>query len=414
MVITGQSHPFTYLNVALRSWASRRQNLQRHTPTIRQANDTMPEAARRRLRKQVESNGDNSRTGAARKASTCPPHTGTLAASPQASSSFSTVPAEILTGVGIFPPLSGVVGLRVYDSVWQRLGLGHDGPAIRLLEALLTTRNDDLVFHVWSVLQASVFRYKTRRSAIPYFLAAVILNHARRTFWFGCPAAGFFVLPLPGEDWRLLRTRPDLFLGHVVHAVTGWSGVTAALQKRCWDGLAGGLAAFLTMDSVPHHHLQSVLRRAATRRAKDVAATLFLVWLFSCIEFAVCQASATIAIGSAVWALRAQPLLLRRVMLGPSPGSGPGTRTSGWVLLFGWSHMVVYPWRGLLPMAVRSVQPRRPGVFLSFVLAVVVMDTLLRHRSRLYLAMETSGLFVFLGFLGLSVCMIASSGRSRR
>ncbi|CAK7236038.1 hypothetical protein SCUCBS95973_009469 [Sporothrix curviconia] len=318
------------------------------------------------------------------------------------SSSFFTVPSVVFTGVGTFPPWSDAVGRRVYDTIRPRLGEDAHRASCRLLESIFTATAADegLLAHTWAVLQASVF-HKSTAAAIPYFAAAVVVNHARRTFWFGRAAAGFFAArPQPDEDWRLLLARPDVFLEDVAKQVVRRGVlllVVALLQKRAWDVLAGGLpAAFLLADNADSADSEPRrLVRTVRCRAKDVAATLFLVWLASCVEYAVAQTSATLAIGTAVWKLARSGSrgLLARVVLGASPSlSVPASTT--WLVLFAWRQMVVYPWTGLGPMVVRSVaRPvRQPGVLLCVVSVALAMATLLRYRSRLYIAIETSGL----------------------
>ena len=325
---------------------------------------------------------------------------------------------------GGLPPCSNILGQRIYDYVSRHV---QDGPAGQLLEALLTAKEGHLM-HVWAILRASVFRGGTVTSAIPYFAAAVVLNHARRTLWFGNAAAGFFVLPQPDDDWRLLLARPDVFLEDVVKAVRGGKFLQAILLKRAWDILAGAVTASLLMadDGTLLHmttravtllpmNKRDAVSRTLVRRVKDVAATLFVVWLFSCIEYANAQASAMLAIGYAVWMMLRVPSkggldLLLRILFGGS------TTTTVWVLFFAWLQLVVYPWTGLVLLVVRSLANpfRRPGVLLSLTFAFVAMDTVLRYRSRLYIVIETSGLFVFLGYAGISALLVIASRMERR
>ncbi|CAK7243959.1 MAG: hypothetical protein STHCBS139747_005492 [Sporothrix thermara] len=329
---------------------------------------------------------------------------------PVSSSSFFSVPSVGLTGVGIFPPWSGIAGRYIYDALGQRMShqACEGGAVAKALVPVFTFINDDgLLVSAWAVLQSSVFRRgSSTSSAVPYFAAAVVLNHARRTVCFGCAAAGFFVRPQPADDWRLLLARPDVLLGDVVRAVGGPGfALISLLQKSLWDVLAGVLPAvyLLVTDetSTPRLFPQSRLGRTIRCRSRDVATTLFLVWLAACVEYAVAQASGTLAIAVAVWKM----LQMKQQM--------------------GWSFgqlMVVYPFTGLLPLLVRSVQRpvAQPGVLLCLLSTVVVMDTLLRYRSRLYIAIETSGLFIFLGYGVLSALLIAADrqvkwwGRQKR
>ena len=318
------------------------------------------------------------------------------------------------------------------------------GAVAKALVPVFTFINDDgLLVSAWAVLQSSVFRRgSSTSSAVPYFAAAVVLNHARRTVCFGCAAAGFFVRPQPADDWRLLLARPDVLLGDVVRAVGGPGfALISLLQKSLWDVLAGVLPAvyLLVTDetSTPRLFPQSRLGRTIRCRSRDVATTLFLVWLAACVEYAVAQASGTLAIAVAVWKMLQMKQQmgwsfgqLVRVVMG---GGSLQTTTASlpflsplsslfWLLLFAWRQMVVYPFTGLLPLLVRSVQRpvAQPGVLLCLLSTVVVMDTLLRYRSRLYIAIETSGLFIFLGYGVLSALLIAADrqvkwwGRQKR
>lgn len=384
----------------------------------------MVEPIRRRTRRQAAADEDDSHDSAPSSSAPAPPRStiNTLKPSPTsstvASSSFFSVPTAILTGVGL-PPLGRLLGQRIYGCISCHV---QDGPASQLLEALLTAK-EGLLIHVWAILQASVFRDNTVRSAVPYLAAAVVLNHARRTLWFGDAAAGFFVLPQPDDDWRLLLARPEVFLEDAVKAVMAGGFMRAMLLKRTWDILAGAVTASLIMadDATLLRSMtravvllappkRAAVTRTLVRRAKDVVATLFVVWLFSCIEYAVAQASATLAIGYAVWMMLRVPGkggldLLVRILFGGS------TATTAWVILFGWLQLVVFSWTGLAPLVTCSLSNplRQPGVLLALTFAVAAMNTVLRYRSRLYIAIETSGLFVFLAYAGISALLVVSN-----
>ncbi|CAK7262588.1 hypothetical protein SEPCBS57363_000143 [Sporothrix epigloea] len=345
-------------------------------------------------------------------------------ASAVVTSSFFFIPTVVFTGVGFFPPWSGKAGRRNYDRIWPRRSRQHDAADL-LVQALLTPTDEHdegdecLLGHARAVLQASVFRHGTA-AAIPYFAVAVVLNHARRTLWFGSAAVGFFARPQPLDDWRLLLARPDVFLEEMVRMVGKRSFIMSLLQKTAWDLVAGGLAAtFLLSGHIP----RSRLRRTLSCRAKDVAATVFLVWLASCIEYAVAQASTTLALGTALGLMAASPstsgLLVRELK------SGMAVQSLGFLsflgilgslgiqLLFVWRQMVVFPWTGLVPMIAQSARRPldQPGVLLSLLVAVLAMDTLLRYRSRLYILIEMSGFFLFLGYGTLSAMVIEADRR---
>ncbi|KJR82121.1 uncharacterized protein SPSK_03435 [Sporothrix schenckii 1099-18] len=333
-----------------------------------------------------------------------------------ASSSFFTVPTAVLSGVGL-PPISGIVGRCIYNRVARHV---REGPARQCLQCILTAK-DGLLVHVWAVLQASVFRGHAATAAAPYLLAAVVLNHARRALFFGHPAAGFFVRPQPDDDWRLLLARPDVFVEDVVKAVERGAYLQAVAWKGVWDMLGAAMAIAATANDAAPHSLPLIqsknkaVARTLVRRAKDVAATLFTVWLFSSIEYAVAQASATLAVGYAAWTMlrvpgKGGPDRLASILFDKS------LRTQASILLFCWLQMVVYPVAGLAPLVARSVSRplQRPGVLPALAFACVAMDTVVRYRSRLYIAIETSGLFVFLGYVCISAMMVGANRMGRR
>ncbi|KIH89989.1 hypothetical protein SPBR_00735 [Sporothrix brasiliensis 5110] len=333
-----------------------------------------------------------------------------------ASSSFFAVPTAVLSGVGL-PPFGGIVGRWIYSRVARHV---RYGPARQCLQCVLTAK-DGLLVHVWAVLQASVFRGHAATAGVPYLLAAVVLNHARRTLFFGHPAAGFFVRPQPDDDWRLLLARPDVFVDDVVKAVERGAYLQAVVWKGVWDALGAAMAIAATANENAPRWLPLIqsknkaVARTLAHRAKDIAATLFTVWLFSSFEYAVAQASTTLAVGYAVWTMlrvpgKGGPDRLARLLFGGCLSAEAS------ILLFCWLQMVVYPVAGLAPLVVRSVSRplQRLGILLALAFAFVAMDTVVRYRSRLYISIETSGLFVFLGYVGISAIMVGANRMGRR
>ncbi|CAK7568336.1 MAG: hypothetical protein SEPTF4163_006323 [Sporothrix epigloea] len=375
----------------------------------------MAAVVRRRLRKVRKLDDGAGRASSARASAAA------AAASTVMTSSFFFIPTVAFTGTGFFPPWSGRAGRQIYNRIRPRRR--QHNAADLLVLAILTPTDEQiegdngLLSHAWAVLQATVFCHETAAAVVPHFAAAVALNHARRTLWFGSAAVGFFARPQPVDDWRLLLARPDVFLDEMVRMVGKQSAIMALLQKTAWDVVAGGLAAMFLLSS--HTPLHSRLGRTLSCRAKDVATTVFLVWLASCIEYAVAQASTTLAMGTALGLLAARPtasgLLVRELQRRSGVQSLGFFGPPGLQLLFAWRQMVVYPWTGLIPMIARSARRPldQPGALLSLLVAVLAMDTLLRYRSRLYIFIEMSGFFLFLGYGILSVLAIVADRRMK-
>lgn len=344
-------------------------------------------------------------------------------------SSFFSVPTAVLTGVGVLPPLTTAAARYIYNGVAGQPQGQPDAPAHALAAGLLTGdtagANTSISAPIWVLLTTRVFRSSCGRSA-GLIAAAAVLNHARRALGCGRALAGFFALrPDPAEDWRLVLARPDVFLEAVLLAAEGRGGgvgggvgrgafpaylLRAALEKRLWDVLAGGLAAlFLAADeaSPPQRpSLQSTLRR----RGRDIAAVVFVVWLLSCIEFALAQASTAVAIAYGLYAMTlaggktAHPRLLVAMLQRHAPAAA----------LVAWLHLIVYPAASLAPLVGRAglgcaVRHRRVGVLASLAVGGAAMYVVLRYRSRLYIAIETSGLFVFLGNAGVVALLAVGS-----
>ncbi|EPE03051.1 hypothetical protein F503_08665 [Ophiostoma piceae UAMH 11346] len=280
-------------------------------------------------------------------------------ASPQHTSSFSDIPYFVITG-----------GTRSLDDVWAML-------------QRLTTRSPSTAV------------------TLVFALAATIANHARRTIFYGWPLAGFLALRTEfADDWRLVLSRPDIFVETVL-ADANWSSLGfMVLAKVVWDNatLFGAEICFPDNGQPPPEEADAMFQLTA--------AVLYMVWFLSAIETAIAQSSCAVALAwSVVSLMRDNPSLLMRIAVKHKLGAA----------------LLAYPSvyfinAGLVPTvvgAVRNSLRRKPGVLLLILSIVGSLHTLLVHRSRLYIAIEASGFFVFMTTLGVSMALLLAAQKSR-
>lgn len=377
-------------------------------------------------------------------------------------SSFAEVPAVVLTGVGLAPFMSSRLGRRLYgcgsrvvraSRLAAVLFAGGNtaavtGAAADVVQVVVTGRDGQdsargLVAPTWTTLQAYVFRHGWP-CGCAYLLAAVLLHHVRRTLW---PGLGGYVLADAGEDWRLVLARPDVFLEQVL-ATASWPRLLqSSAQKRAVDVIAGGgCALFLAADddglavavqqavaSHGHGHGHGAAARTVMRRAKDAAAVILLLWLFSCVEYAVVRIFDVGALFFAVGSLLRSGAKAKAEAQAEAEAEAEtdvltealrralARDTVSAALLF-WSQLVAYPAWGVCPLLWTAVHAavggrrrrRQPGLLVAVLAAIAAMYALLRYRSRLYIAIETSGLFVVLAFAALSGLLVLADVRDRR
>ena len=253
------------------------------------------------------------------------------------------------------------------------------------------------------MLQRLAARPPSTPATLVYALVVTIVNHARRTLFYGQPHAGFLALRTDfADDWRLVLSRPDLFFETVLKD-TSWSSLgSMALAKVVWDNAAlfGAEICFLPDGQpTPDEADDAVFQLAA--------AVLYMVWLLSAIETSVAQSSTALALAWSVTSLaRDNPSLLMRTAakhkLGASLLVCPAAYFIG---------------AGLVPTvvgAVRNSRRRKPGVLLAILGIVGSLHTLLVHRSRLYIAIEASGFFVFMTTLGVSAALLLAAQKNRQ
>ncbi|OAA56147.1 hypothetical protein SPI_07758 [Niveomyces insectorum RCEF 264] len=357
---------------------------------------------------------------------------------PNGSASLFSAPVVLFTGTGFAP---------FCDRLCQKLARARFIPdrsataadpsvaANVLFKALLTTTKttatatatatghrgqDDcrvpsgLLGPAWIILRASVFRHGTR-TALPYLFAAVVFHHVRRTFWPGCPGAGGYLFHQPDEAWRLVLVRPDVFLETTLAAAGSQPGLSFFLQgaqKRSWDLVAGGAAAlvitaddavlfararlFVATAFVSDAHLRTLIHRI-----RDAYIVVFLVWFFSCVEYAIARTSHALALWYACYVLATVNHGSGRAVLSRQLNDYPIA-----AVVFAWSQLAAYTVGGIVPLVqaavVCAIRQRQPVLLWSLVSIAVTLYALLCYRSRLYIVIEMGGFFLFLGYLGLS------------
>ncbi|EFX06392.1 hypothetical protein CMQ_6713 [Grosmannia clavigera kw1407] len=363
-------------------------------------------------------------------------------------SSFTEIPTLVLTGVGL-APFGGGLGQRLYcygneatkmSRVASLLFSGCDaavtGAACSIARSVSTGLDEKgsgrgLVAPVWTMMQAYMFR-GGGTSGAAYLAVAVLLHQVRRTL---CPELGDYVLSNAGEDWRLVLARPDVFLEQVLVTASWRRLLQSSVQKRALDVVAGGGCSLLLAadDGVLAAVVQRgigllsrgghpAMARTVMRRIKDTAAMVLVLWLFSCIEYAMTRVFSSGALAYAVGSM-----LLSAAGDGAVDGAAAANRAvleraltqdSVSAVLLAWSQLVAYPIWGIFPLLCTAVgaavDRRQPGLLVAVLAASASMYALLQYRSRLYIAIETSGLFVVLTFSALSGILLAADARCKR
>ncbi|KAL2270674.1 hypothetical protein VTJ83DRAFT_45 [Remersonia thermophila] len=270
----------------------------------------------------------------------------------------------------------------------------------------------------------------TYRAALTNLFLAAMLAHVQRTL---LPRRIASILLPPGgtaplEHIRLARTNPDVFVAEALGRRAGAAGrytLRSALKREvgrwAWEaGVAGWLAREVERagghqqaasgpegpESPEERRLRA--RREARQRA---VAVMRLLWVLMEVEHAF-----ALGMDVAAWAVAGCKLLAG--LQGGAEAADAGRRAF-WAAVgaAGWFRVTLAAWMlgdavggRLWPLGaaswgrLRQGCPGLAGVLLGVPAAVLMV---LRYRSTFFIALQLSGLFVFLAYIGVGAVGLA-------
>lgn len=255
--------------------------------------------------------------------------------------------------------------------------------------------------HTWPLLKSALLADGYQAAAL-YIGIGILLNHVRRILF---PWLGTYMFYNPMEDLRLVRARPDVFLNQAFAFSWSWV-VFSYAQKRVCDILGRFLMDALLVNSGVVTAKVSGLpdRRHVPERTLQAFKVCYVLWALAALDFIFARSVNTFSFVTAF-----QQLL--------SGGTAERTALSHILEIHRLKlpligvQVVGYITTGLLPMAYISVQcalTGRPGLLLVSVAVAAGASATIRFRSRLYIALELSSMFVALGFAIVAAMLLAA------
>ncbi|KAK4249188.1 hypothetical protein C7999DRAFT_12980 [Corynascus novoguineensis] len=273
------------------------------------------------------------------------------------------------------------------------------------------------------------------RRAIMHLVIAATLNHVRRVLFPGimggnhhhlCCAATGDDGGSPLEDLRLAMSNPDVFVAAALAGCSGGGGRRGWWEWLGWflQAAGGGLlvkwAVDLAIGSVFKKLLLSAVvvdagwaremkERDINERARRnqhharlaVVKVGYLVWLLVTVEYAF-----TRAVNAAAWLVACCKSLSGEEMGRlASRKAMERKRLEGSLVICQVVHYLMTRFGPLLWRSSQSAGRGQPGSLLALMGIVWGVWILLRYRSTFFIALQVSGVFVFLGYLlvGFSV-----------
>ncbi|EOO00294.1 hypothetical protein UCRPA7_4223 [Phaeoacremonium minimum UCRPA7] len=248
--------------------------------------------------------------------------------------------------------------------------------------------------NLWRRTNPALFR-DGYRTAFLQFGIAVLVHHIRRIL---VPWLGAWMYNDPLEGLRLARGNPEVFLDEMLDFSWPWLAFMY-IQKWAFD-LAGAYLAgllVLTNGRLPwRFRAQPQASPLLPKRAMATAKVCYLAWMLACAEYMFARTLSTVSFGIAYAKLG----LL-------SPANSANRAALDLVLRKHWSkaplnacQLVAYTARGVIPMVVGAVANAargRPGLLLALSTLGGGVWMVIRYRSRFFIALEMSSMFVVIG-----------------
>ncbi|KAK4041219.1 hypothetical protein C8A01DRAFT_15000 [Parachaetomium inaequale] len=245
------------------------------------------------------------------------------------------------------------------------------------------------------------------RTAFTLLLTAATLAHIRRILvpWLG--QYTWHAHPL--DDLRLAVSNPEVFMEEMLGYRWRWV-VGGYLAKGGCDVFGGWLSRFLLLSQqeavdggrLPPQHEAEGQRGRGREGWFELASVGYLVWVLVAVEYVFAS-----GMNTAAWLVVCYKLLA---------GDEVGRVAFGKVLERNWVKMPLVMWQlvyylkaGVGPLLWRSVRCAargQLGLLMGVMAAVGGVWTLLRYRSTFFIALEVSGVFVFLGYLLAGVVVL--------
>jgi hypothetical protein len=314
-------------------------------------------------------------------------------------SSFSSIPSQVYDSSDIFQPIkflgSSPAGRLLHKTTRSVVQQIADADVFRgFVASPALTSGLGHTPDTWELLRSSLISdgYGT---AISYIIISILVHHIRRVLF---PWLGSYMFLSPMEDLRLCRSRPDVFLAESLSFSWSWAVISPA-QKLAFDAVGA-----LAMQQAVGDSNQRVRRQDVASHAARIGA---LVWLLAAAEYAISRTVTTYT------------FLL--AMLRPLVRGSEAERTV--VAAEVWSHplklgLVVLPQTisyllvGVLPLLRSAVASallaRRPALLLVILFLATGAWTMLRYRSKLYIAIELGNMFVVLWWAFVSAAFLAT------
>jgi hypothetical protein len=227
--------------------------------------------------------------------------------------------------------------------------------------------------------------------AAAYLITGILLNHVRRIL---APWLGSYIFQGPVEHLRLTRSRPDLLLEEAL--TRPWQSFAVSIAVKALVDLAAATAVdYLAAN--PGGVVHGKASRPSHSKPRDIARLVYVVWALAAAEYVLDRSAHTLALARACWRLvRGTPAqrtvfcqILRSHMA-----------AAAWALL----QAYLYIARGVVPtlrLALVAATRGRPGLLVTVAGAAVSVRWVLQWRSRLFIVLETEGLWVMLGSVAL-------------
>ena len=253
----------------------------------------------------------------------------------------------------------------------------------------------------------SIFLADGFRCAAAYVLIGIILNHVRRTLF---PWLGNFTFLNPMEDLRLALERPDVFLKDTL--LFDWSyAFFSFAQKHAWDVMSALSLRYVVQTDgrpplgdlyIPSSDMAE--SKQVWERHTPVARVGCLLWLLGTAEYVFTRVMYTLIFLVAFWKLLRgnetdQAILWRLISDHP------------FKTLFIVSHSRDYLRDGICPAiyaSARCAASGRPGLLFTLLSVLGAVVAVIKYRSRFFIALQMSGLFLALGYASVALALLAA------
>lgn len=244
------------------------------------------------------------------------------------------------------------------------------------------------------------------RVAFLQAVVAILINHIRRTL---VPWLGAFMFYHPMDDLRLALSNPDVFVDQTLSYSWSWA-FFSHLQTYLFGVLAILTTQVLLLNNgrLPRS-TQERFRSSPRAVIVSLEGAMHLcriatgVYMLMTLDYIFCRGTHTISCLIAVSKLlagnKAEHQALSQALVAPW-SKVPIVALMLWLYV---RHALVPTFSGALRFAALG----RPGLLITLLSAAGGVASTIRWRARLYILLEMSPMFVVLGFLGMTLVLLA-------